>query len=428
MSSRRLIIILLSGFALTGYLLRMNISIAAKMMMPELGLDKVQMGQVFSAFMLGYALFQIPWGILGDRFGPRRVLTVAALTWGTTTILTGLLPGKLVASSSGAFFALIILRFLLGVGEAAAFPVAARAVASWMDETQRGFSYSFVIFGISAGCASAAPLISYLMVNFGWRGSFYISASLAFLLAIVWEISSKRVPEETAADEISGRAEEPRSEAHAPWTTLLKNPNIALVSTSYFLDSYLLFVFVFWFYLYLVEKRGFSTLSGGFYTAAPFLTAMIIGPINGYVCDYLAERSGRHVGRRVVAMGGLILSSLFLWLGLEAASPYRAVLWICLSVGFLLSTEGAFWSASMDLAPNNAGAAGGIMNTAGNLGGVVSTALVPVLIQRFGWNVAFGSASIIALAGAVIWLWVRLEPRREQEGPELGNGVFEAAE
>src|SRR5579859_7431693 len=90
MPSRRTIILLLSGFGLTSYVLRMNISIAAKLMMPDLGLDKVQMGRVFSAFMLGYALFQIPWGVLGDHFGPRRVLTVAALIWGTTTILTGL--------------------------------------------------------------------------------------------------------------------------------------------------------------------------------------------------------------------------------------------------------------------------------------------------------------------------------------------------
>jgi MFS transporter, ACS family, glucarate transporter len=122
MPSKRLIVILLGCFTLTGYVLRMNISIAAKLMMPELDLDKVQMGQVFSAFMVGYALFQIPWGVLGDRVGPRAVLTAAGLIWGTTTILTGLVPRTPLLAGTSAFVFLLALRFLLGVGEAAAFP------------------------------------------------------------------------------------------------------------------------------------------------------------------------------------------------------------------------------------------------------------------------------------------------------------------
>jgi ACS family glucarate transporter-like MFS transporter len=388
------------------------------------------MGQVFSAFMLGYALFQIPWGVLGDRFGPQRVLTVAAVIWGTTTVLTGLVPGKLVPTGAGAFVSLLLLRFLLGVGEAAVFPLAARAVASWIGQAKRGFSYSFVIFGISAGCACAAPLISYLMLKFGWRGSFYISACIAFLLAIVWEHFSKRSHEMPMTDETATTASETGSSngRNTSWISLLKDPNLALISTSYFLDSYLLFVFVFWFYLYLVEKRGFSMLNGGLYTGAPFVAAMIIGPLTGYLCDYLAERSGRQVGRRVIAMGGLIFSAMFLWFGIQAESPYQAIAWISLSVGFLLSTESAFWSASMDLGATNAGAAGGILNTAGNLGGVVSTALVPVLIKHFGWNFAFGSASALALSGALIWFWVRLESDVKEPIGGLAEATLGSAE
>jgi ACS family glucarate transporter-like MFS transporter len=389
----------------------MNISIAAKLIMPDLGLDKIRMGQVFSAFMLGYALFQIPWGVLADRFGPRHVLAAATAIWVTTTVLTGLVPGKVIPAGAWAFVSLLFLRFLLGLGEAASFPVAARAVASWMDRGARGLSYSFVTFGSSAGCACAAPLISYLMLTFGWRGSFYISAAIALLLALAWEYFSKDLPQLPAVDESPATTPVSLTRRRSnSWISLLKDPNIVLISTSYFLDSYLLFIFVFWFYLYLVEKRAFSMLRGGLYTGAPFVMAMIIGPLNGHLCDYLSERAGRQVGRRVVAMGGLIFSALFLWLGLQAVSPYQAVGWISLSVGFLLSTEGAFWAAAMDMGATNAGAAGGIMNTAGNLGGVVSTGLVPVLIKHFGWDFAFGSASALALVGALIWLRVRLEP------------------
>ena len=127
MKSSTPIVVLLSLFSLVGYVLRMNISVAAPYMMTDLHLDKVQMGQVFSAFMIGYALFQVPWGLSGDRLGPGRTLTLAAIVWGATTLLTGLAPGILVPTGTAALGALILLRFLLGVGQAAAYPLASRA-------------------------------------------------------------------------------------------------------------------------------------------------------------------------------------------------------------------------------------------------------------------------------------------------------------
>ena len=412
MPFRRTVVILLGCFSLTGYILRMNISIAAKQMMPDLGLDKVQMGQVFSAFMIGYALFQIPWGVLGDRFGPQRVLTVAGLICGVTTILTGLVPGLFSTSTAASMAALVVLRFFLGAGEAAIFPLAARAIASWLDPARRGLSYSFVILGSSTGCAFTAPVISWLMVKVGWRGSFYVSACIAFAWAIAWKFfssGSEKLLSNDAGQAEANSARQKPSQAIGSWLNLLKDRNISLISISYFLDSYVLFVFVFWLYLYLVEKRGFNVLTGGLYTGAPFVFAMIIGPLAGQLCDSVSRRSGRQVGRRLVAMGGLILSATFLWFGIQAENQYQAIAWISLSVGFILSTESAFWSSSIDLGKTKAGAAGGILNTAGNLGGVVSTALVPVLIKHFGWNVALESASVLALLGAVIWLFVRLD-------------------
>src|SRR5262249_7607466 len=110
------LVTLLSAFSLVGYVLRMNISVASPFMMAELHLDKIQMGQVFSAFMLGYALFQVPWGVFGDRIGPGRTLTTAGLIWGVTTLATGLAPGVLVPAGAATLIALMVVRFLLGVG------------------------------------------------------------------------------------------------------------------------------------------------------------------------------------------------------------------------------------------------------------------------------------------------------------------------
>src|SRR5262249_29538192 len=134
---------LLTGLALVSYVERSNIAMAAKFIKPELGLSDIHMGRVFSSFLVGYALFQVPAGRMGDRFGPRLVLALAALSWGLMTVLTGLLPGVLVSGTVAIVWTFMVLRFVLGVGEAATFPVGARAIANWMHPTERGRANSY---------------------------------------------------------------------------------------------------------------------------------------------------------------------------------------------------------------------------------------------------------------------------------------------
>jgi len=190
----RLIVTFLAALSLVCYVLRMNISVASKFLLVEFGLTQIQIGQVFSSFMLGYALFQLPAGILGDRWGPRRVLTLAAIWWGTTTVLTAIIPGLLANTALGALGGLIAIRFLLGVGEAATYPVATRAIASWIPPSGRGLANAIVIAGATLGAASTPPLVSWLMVSYGWRMSFYVTGLAAFLLAIIWWLFSSDAP------------------------------------------------------------------------------------------------------------------------------------------------------------------------------------------------------------------------------------------
>jgi ACS family glucarate transporter-like MFS transporter len=175
-SIRRNILALLAGLSLVSYLLRSNISIAAKFMKPELGLDDIQMGQVFSAFMLGYALFQISGGWFGDHKGPRLVLALAAALWGAATLLTGLVPAL------GAFALLLGIRFLLGAAEAATYPVAGRAVANWFPLSERTFANAVVIAGSTVGMVFNGPLVSWLMESRGWRSTFYVTRAFRKIL------------------------------------------------------------------------------------------------------------------------------------------------------------------------------------------------------------------------------------------------------
>lgn len=399
--------LLLSGFSLMAYVLRMNISVAAPFMMTDLHLDKVQMGRVFSAFMLGYALFQIPWGVSGDRLGPGRILGWAAIAWTVTTMLTGLLPGWVVPAGMASLMMLMVLRFALGASQAAAYPVASRAITSWMPPTQRATSFSALIVAMAFGSAFTPPLVSWAMSTFGWRASFYVCAALALALTLAWyrAAGSGRDAMASTSAVVAGPAQ--------AWWAPLKDRRVSLLSLSYFFNSYVLFVFVFWLYLYLVEQRGMSIMSSGVYTSIPFVLAMLFAPAAGVICDRLSIKYSPTIGRRLVAMVALVNSALFLVLGIDVADQTLAVAGLSLAVAFLLCTEVAYWSASMDVGGENAGTVGGVMNMAGNLGGVVSTALVPVLVSWRGWPFAFQSAAGLSVVAAVLWLLIRMEPRHD---------------
>ena len=422
-SARWRVVALLAGFSLVSYALRTNISVAAALMRSDLHLTPVQLGQVFSAFLVGYAIFQVPAGALGDRFGARLVLTFAAATWGLTTLMTGALPGAITGAGS-ALLVLLVVRFLLGAAEAATYPVAAATVAVWMPPSERAFANSIVIAGMALGSACIPPVMSRVMVASGWRVSFYITSVLGFLMAALWWWYARDMPSQhRGVNELerrliaAGRQPTHRSLSRrgVHWP-LLRNRNLLLISASYFLDSYVLAMFVFWFYLYLIDERGFSILKSGAFSSLPWLASLILVPLAGRWCDRVSARRGRRLGRRVVAMTALTLSSALLLWGARANDPMLAIAALSLSVGFLMATEGPFWSAATDISGAHAGTAGGIMNTAGNLGGVAQAMVVPLLVQRFGWIPALATGSLLGLVSALLWLLIRVdEPDQDAE-------------
>ena len=383
--------------------------------MPAFSLSKVQMGQIFSSFMVGYALFQIPAGIIGDRWGPKIVLTAAAFSWGTATLLTGLVPGILVRGSFYIFASLLLLRFLLGVGESATYPVAAKAIANWVPPSERAFSNAVVIAGLSFGSTVTPPIVSWLMVRIGWRGSFYCTAALAFFVGILWNMFSADSPRQhlrVNADELAlimktGLHSSSPGPTTESWLNVICNWNLALLSLSYFFVGYVVYMFLFWFYVYLIEVRNFTLLKGGIFASLPWISASVLTPAGGAICDFLAVRFGRVRAGRAVAVAAFISSAGFLIYGARAHGPYPAIASLSLSVGCIESAEGAFWSNAVEMAGRHTGAACGIMNMVSNFGGAVSTALVPVLVAHFGWTSALGTGAIGAFVGALIWIGIK---------------------
>jgi ACS family glucarate transporter-like MFS transporter len=179
--------------------------------------------------------------------------------------------------------------------------------------------------------------------------------------------------------------------------------------------GYIGYIYFSWFYLYLVNVRGFSVVSAGWYSTAPFLISATAAPLGGWLSDSLSRRFGKRLGRCSIGFGGPLAGSVFIYLGAATPDPYLAVLFLSLGEGALFLSVAAYWATTIDLAKRYAGTVSGFMNMGGNLGGTLSPTLTPLLAQQFGWNSALYVAALLALLGAFFWLGVHPERAIELE-------------
>jgi ACS family glucarate transporter-like MFS transporter len=396
---RWFVVATLFGLSFASYMERTNLSVAAELMMPALSLTKSDLAVIFNSFLLGYAIFQVPAGWLGDRFGSRLVLGLSALAWGVLTALSGLLPGVISHTVAATVALLVALRFMLGAAEASTFPVAARAVHQWMPPERSGFGSSLMLMGASVGSAFTAPFVSWSMVRFGWRASFYLTSVVAFAIAMLWLSFTHKPPASEEPVPVAGS----RKQA-GRWL----NTNVVLLSLSYVSEGYLLFMFISWLYIYLVEVRGFSLAKGGLVSALPWLAAIAATPLGGFISDRIAARSGRIASARILIMTGYTSSGLLLLAAALVHARLLAVLALCISLGSLYLAESSFWTVAASISGNNAGVVTGFMNTIGILGGIASNSIVPPLVKRYGyggWIAAFSSGAVMGLFSAGLW-WV----------------------
>lgn len=432
--TRWIILALLLLISIVTYIDRVNISVTARQMMPALGLTDVQMGHVFSAFVLGYALFQVPGGWLGDRWGPRTVLALAVLWWSIFTAATALAPTMWITSIVGILGSLILVRFFIGVGEAAALPNFNRTVANWLPPDERGFGMGLTIGGIGIGSALTPPVTAWIMVNYGWQTAFYAAGVLGIGVALLWWWYATDDPRQhpwvndaearlIAGAEVASESRETRISASLPdndparsnsardrsipWNAMFRTPSVWWLVVSYTCLGYVAYIYLSWFYLYLVTVRGFGELHGAFYASAPFLAMTLFCPLGGWVTDRLAHSYGVNLGRSSVGATGMILAALSIVIGANVDAPLLAIGLLSVGAGWLYFTVGAFWASTTDLSRPHAGTLSGIMNTGANLGGTLSPTLTPWLADQFGWAFALGCAAVIAGLGGCLWLWIR---------------------
>ena len=396
------------------YMDRVNISVAGKELMPGFGLSSVQMGAVFSSFVLGYALFQIPGGWLGDKWGARSVLTLAVFWWSLFTVLTAEADRLFFSAWLGVLGSLLLIRFLIGVGEAAALPNFNRTVANWLAPSERGLGMGVSIGGIGLGSAVTPPLVAWLMIRYGWKTAFYVTGCIGLLVAAGWYLFSRDHPREHPGvdqrelDWITRSAGESQtpSSSKPSMAALLKIRSVWFLTLSYTMLGYIAYIYLSWFFLYLVNVRHFTVLQGSFWASGPFIAMALFCPLGGWVSDALTQKYGRRKGRAGVGGAGMLLTGLLIFAGAMARDPYIAIVLLSLGAGILYSTVGAYWASTIDLSHRHSGALSGLMNMGANLGGTLSPTLTPMIGEAWGWPAALAVAAAAAFLGSLLWLGV----------------------
>ena len=396
------------------FLDRTNISIAGLQISAEYGLGNQRLGWIFSAFLVGYAGFQVPAGWLAYRYGPRLVITLGVLWWGIATALTTVIPPGM----SQAVLLLIGIRFLLGAGEAVIYPSANQFVARWVPVQERGLINGMIFAGVGAGSGLTPPLLAWFILHHGWRSAFWFSAIVGVIAGGAWWWFARDTPEEDPAvspaelqlirHSLSGPADEPIAQKIS-WSAMLRRRDLAALILSYFGFGYTAWIFFSWFFLYMSQVRGFNLKASALYSMLPFLS-MTVGCLGGGVLsDRLTRLYGLRVGRCGLAAVAFLVTAVFLVLGSRVQSPQLAGVILAGGAGALYVSQSAFWSVSADIAGRSSGVFSSMVNIGAQVGGAVTASLTPWVAQRFGWTTSFAIAAALAVVGALCWMTIHPE-------------------
>lgn len=418
---RFLLVFWLFVLSAVAFLDRTNISIAGVQIAREFGLDNIHLGWVFSSFLVGYAVFQVPGGALAQRLGPRRVLTLGVVWWGVFTALTALVPSQV----RGALWIMMIVRFLLGAGEATMYPATNSFIERWVPLNERGKANGLIFAGVGFGSGVTPPLVTAIVLHYGWRASFWFSAVVGIAVGLFWYLVARDTPEEhpgiTAGELeriVRGRGDavsagqaaisppSPSRKPATPWAKIFSSKEVLALTGSYFAFCYVAWIFFSWFYIYLVQVRGLNLKSSAIFSMLPFVAMTVGCLLGGVVSDWLARIRGPRLGRCWLSMVALVFTAVLLVLGSRVHEAITASLILACGAGALYVSQNCFWSMTADIAGEYSGVVSGTMNMGGQIGAAVTALLTPIIAAHFGWEASFLTGGILAALGGLAWLAV----------------------
>jgi len=408
MKYRHRVLSLLFLLSIITYLDRVCISVAGPRMQADLNISPERWGWVVGAFTISYAVFEIPSGAMGDRIGPRAVLTRIVIWWSAFTSLTGAVTN---------YFLLLLTRFLFGAGEAGAYPNSSSSISRWFPTAERARAHGFVWMASRIGGAISPLLVVPIQQRYGWRASFWVFGVVGIIWAVVWFVWYRDHPSQKPGvtrremEEIGAGAKPP--EHHGlPWRRVLRSGNLWTIMLMYHTYCWGAYFYLSWLHTYLQKGRGFTENAMAVWSTLPFIVGACANLLGGTLSDILVRRFGLKVGRRTVGSLGLGLAALFMFATAMTPSMTAAAVFLALGYGSMDCMLPVAWAVCLDVGRKYAGAVTGAMNMAGQVGSFLSSVAFGYLVKAFNdYNLPLIPMSAMLLLSAL--LFVRIDPTRQ---------------
>lgn len=402
------------------YIDRSSVSFVVSPLQDEFGISNTQYGAVSSAFAIGYMVFTLLVGFFVDRFGPRRVLLVAIITFSLATALIPL---------AGGFVGLLLLRILLGAGESPALPGATRLVSNWLPQREQGIALSLVGgVAVSGSLMIGSPVLTQLIGWAGWRGMFLILAGVGVVWALVAFWLLRNTPNESPFVNEAERAHIGRTtgtdtsasadEHKIDWRGLLANRTLWVLAFGFFSWGFMFWGFMYWLPEYLQNDHGLSIESVGAFSIAPWAAGVVGALIGGILVDRLYARTGNTHTRLTVAGVALLLAGAALIPVFLTPSLTVALVFISLGVGCGFVTGGIWFVASIDALPHQPASAAGLVDAAFALAGIIAPSVMGFVVDRTDtFTSGFVLMSCLAVISALLLLFTTTGRRRNRLSP-----------
>jgi sugar phosphate permease len=392
------------------YIDRATLAVANPLIREDLGLSIADMGYLLSAFLWSYAFAQLPTGAMVDKLGPRILLTLGLSLWSLAQVLGGFVQG--FAQFFGA-------RILLGIGEAPQFPTGARVVRDWFNQRDRGLATGIFNCASSLGTALAVPLLTFLMLTFGWRVMFILMGAAGLAMAAVWYFVYRNPSELTLTPEENAY----RTQGDPPgqrvkvsfreWKLLFRFRTTWGMILGYFGCIYLTWIYTAWLPGYLEIERHMSVKYTGLAAAIPFAWGVVGGVLGGYIADILVRRGVAPVkSRRYPAAIALLGTAGCTMAAAFVTSNALAIAFISASLFLVYVTSTCAWALSSVAVPTNCTASiGAMQNFGGYLGGALAPTVTGLIVQHTGSFVpALVVGAVIGVASAASYLFIVDQP------------------
>lgn len=401
MKKRNIVLLFLVLISVITFLDRINISVAGATIMHDLGLTPSQWGWVLSVFTISYGIMQVPLGVWGDKRGHRLVLAFVVLWWSLFTGLTGVATG---------FVSLLLIRFGFGIGEAGSYPCMTGVVVKWYQKHETSIAQGYIWAASRMGGALTPFVVIPVLAFLGWRMAFYLLAALGILWSVGWYVwyrnrpadvkgitpeELQQLPADTNAEKIS-----------VPWRKMMANSQFWLILAMYFFYAWGSWFFFSWFPTFMEMGRGFSQAELTYVVAIPFVMSMIGNIAGGYLSTRLSARYGLKTGRRLLGVGGLAVSAVFMFLAAFIPGKTQVFVFLSLCFGVIDLMLPSAWAICADVGRRYAGVVSGAMNTAGNIGGFVCATVFGYVVQAKGYDAPLFIIAGMLVVAAALFCWI----------------------